>query len=105
MWVIVALYFPTHTKKGRCEYRCFCNNLLKDGFEKIHKSLYLRYCSTLNNAQIHKKRVQNAIFKNCKVSVFLIGDKQTEFAYLYLGSKNSKKSEELFQSPETIDFF
>ncbi len=105
MWIVIAIDFPTHTKKGRTEYRHFCNSLAKDGFERIHKSLYLRYCSTLNNAQTHKLRVQNMLLKNSKVSVFIIGDKQAEFAYLYWGPKSSKNDEILFKTPDLIEFF
>lgn len=105
MWVFVVMDFPNHTRKGRMEKRDFCRTLEKDGFIKMHKSMYCRYCSTLSNAQMHKKRVRETMVNNCCVSVFLIGDKQTEFSYHYLGPKSKKNSEELLKGPDLIEFF
>ena len=105
MWVFVVMDFPSHTKKGRTEKRCFCRELEKDGFSKMHKSLYVRYCTTLSNAQMHKKRIKEILVNNCRVSIFLIGDKQTEFSYHYLGPKSKKMSEELLKGPDLIEFF
>lgn len=45
------------------------------------------------------------LVNNCCVSIFLIGDKQTEFSYHYLGPKSQKKSEELLKGPDLIEFF
>lgn len=54
---------------------------------------------------MHKKRVKEMLVNNCRVSIFLIGDKQTEFSYHYLGPKSKKMSEELLKGPDLIEFF
>ncbi len=55
--------------------------------------------------KMHKTRIRAMLVNNSRVSVFLIGDKQTEFSYHYLGPKSKKTSEELLQGPDLIEFF
>lgn len=83
----------------------FSRILEKDGFSKMHRNMYVRYCTTLNNALKHKSRIQNQIFEKSKVNIFLIGDKQCEYAYHYYGPKSKKKGENLLKKPLIIEFF
>ena len=105
MWVFVVMDFPSHTKTGRKNRNVFCGQLLKDGFVKIHKSLFCRYSATLSNAEKHKKRVMRWVVSNSNVSIFLIGDKQNEYAYHHMNSRVKKNVQELLVLPEKIEFF
>ena len=105
MWIFVIMDFPSHTKAGRKSRNAFCNQLLKDGFVKLHKSLYCRHSTTLGNAEKHKKRVMGWVTTNSNVSIFLIGDKQSEYAYHHTNSRVKKTAQEIMIIPEMIEFF
>lgn len=105
MWVFVTMDFPTHTKAGRKNRNVFCNQLLKDGFVKLHKSFFCRHSSTLGNAEKHKKRVMGWVDANSNVSIFLIGDKQSEYAYYHTNNRVKKNAKEIMIIPEMIEFF
>ena len=78
---------------------------MKDGFVKLHKSLYCRHSSTLSNAEMHKKRVMGWVTTNSNVSIFLIGDKQSEYAYHHTNNRVKKNAQEIMIIPEMIEFF
>lgn len=105
MWIYVMMDFPIHRKTGRKDKKDFCNKLEKDGFVKMHKNLYARYASTLGNATKHKKRVVEWIVRRSQVSILLIGDKQSEYAFHQLGYRVGKNAEEMLQAPDFIEFF
>ena len=105
MWVFVTMDFPTHTKAGRKNRNVFCNQLLKDGFVKLHRSLFCRHSSTLGNAEKHKKRVMGWVYADSNVSIFLIGDKQSEYAYHHTNNRVKKNIHEILTVPEMIEFF
>lgn len=62
------------------------------GFYKLHKNLYVRHCTTLNNALIHKRRLQQQLFEKCNVSLIFTLDRQNEYSYHYLGRKTRSKN-------------
>lgn len=105
MWIYVIMDFPIHRKSGRTDKRTFCNKLEKDGFVKMHKNLYVRHSTTLTNAIKHKNRVMEWVVQRSQISILLIGDKQSEYAFHQLGYRKRKKAEELLQTPSEIEFF
>jgi len=81
-------------------------NLLKDGFSKINTCLYVRYCRTMSNASLHKRRIQNAICGYGYVSILVVDDKHNELSYHYCGRKQkTKNASELMKIPDLIEFF
>lgn len=71
----------------------------------MHKNLYVQFSATLANALKHKKRVIGWVVHRCQVSILLIGDKQSEYAYHQLGYRVGKNAEEMLQAPDFIEFF
>ena len=57
MWVLVLFDLPTETKKEKKAYTDFRKNLQKDGFTMFQFSIYLRHCMSIENANVHIKRV------------------------------------------------
>ncbi|HET8962544.1 MAG TPA: CRISPR-associated endonuclease Cas2, partial [Chitinophagales bacterium] len=53
MWVLVLFDLPTETAEERKIYAKFRKNLLKDGFAMFQFSIYLRHCSSRENAEVH----------------------------------------------------
>ena len=87
MWVLVFFDMPTETKKQRKDYATFRKRLLCDGFTMFQFSIYIRHCSSGENAEIHRKRVK-AILPECgEVGVLTITDKQFSQMEIFQGVK------------------
>ena len=59
MWVLVFFDLPTETKKDKKAYALFRKNLQKDGFTMFQMSIYVRHCASMENAEVHIKRVKS----------------------------------------------
>lgn len=76
MWLFVFFDLPTETQKERKEYAKFRKNLLDDGFNMFQFSFYIRYCASMENANVHAKRVRSFLPPNGYVGMMTITDKQ-----------------------------
>ena len=68
MWILVLYDLPTETKKDRQVAAKFRKNIMADGFTMFQFSIYVRHCASMDNAQVHIKRVQS-LFDDSAVSV------------------------------------
>ena len=59
MWLLVMFDLPVTTKHERKEAALFPKNLEKDGFAMHQFSVYMRYCASLESANVHIKRVKS----------------------------------------------
>ena len=57
MWILVLFDLPTETKKDIKEYTLFRKRLQQDGFTMFQFSIYVRHCASMENAEVHMKRV------------------------------------------------
>ncbi len=89
MWVFVYFDLPTKTKKERKLYTTFRDNLEKDGFVMLQYSIYVRHCSSRENAEVHKRRVKNFLPPNGHVIIHLLTDKQ--FGMMEIFNNTAKK--------------
>lgn len=87
MWVLVFFDLPTETQKDRKVATRFRKGLLDDGFGMFQFSIYMRFCASRENAQVHIKRVKNALPKHGKVAIMQITDKQFGMIELFHGQK------------------
>ena len=87
MWVLVFFDLPTDTKKERREAAQFRKKLLKDGFNMFQFSIYMRFCPSRENAQVHMKRTKSNLPKNGHVGILTITDKQFGMMELFIGTK------------------
>ena len=76
MWLFVMFDLPVQTKMERKDATLFRKNLEKEGFTMHQFSVYIRFCGSLESAQVHIKRVKNFTPKKGHVSVLSITDKQ-----------------------------
>lgn len=76
MWILVFFDLPTETKENRRDVAVFRNDLLNDGFTMFQYSVYLRHCASMENAQVHMKRVEQKVPPEGNVSILCITDKQ-----------------------------
>ena len=87
MWVLVSFDLPTETRAERKAATRFRKNLLDDGFAMFQFSIYMRFCPSMENAEVHIKRSKNALPKKGKVAIWHITDRQFGMIELFHGQK------------------
>ncbi|MCO5259004.1 MAG: CRISPR-associated endonuclease Cas2 [Crocinitomicaceae bacterium] len=101
MWVFVLFDLPTETKKERKEASQFRKKLLESGFMMFQFSIYMRFCQSVENADVHKKYVKRILPDKGKVGVFSITDKQFGNMEIFYG----KKPEATTPPPQQLTLF
>ena len=94
MWVLVHFDLPTDTKKDRRNYALFRKKIMANGFSMFQFSMYIRHCSSRENADVHVKRVKGILPPKGHVGVMCITDKQFGMMEIFRGR-------ELVKAPET----
>lgn len=87
MWILVFFDLPTETKKDKKEYALFRKRLRCDGFTMFQFSIYVRHCASIENAEVHIKRVKSFLPEYGKVGILCITDKQFGNIDLFYGKK------------------
>ena len=87
LWILVFFDLPTETRKDRKIASSFRKKLLDDGFSMFQFSIYMRFCASRENAEVHTKRVKNSLPPHGKVGVMQITDRQFGMMELFYGKK------------------
>jgi CRISPR-associated protein Cas2 len=87
MWVFVFFDLPTETKKERRAAARFRKDLLTDGYSMFQFSIYMRFCASRENAEVHTRRVKLSLPKNGNIGILNITDKQFGMMELFVGRK------------------
>jgi CRISPR-associated protein Cas2 len=85
MWVLVFFDLPTETKKEKNAYSKFRKDMLTDGFVMFQFSIYMRHCSSRENADVHIKRVKARLPEKGHVGIMCITDKQFGMMEIFRG--------------------
>lgn len=85
MWVLVFYDLPTETKKDRKTAARFRKDMLHDGFAMFQFSIYLRHCSSRENADVHIARVKSVLPPKGHVGIICITDKQFGMMEIFRG--------------------
>lgn len=101
MWVLVLFDLPTDTKRERKAAAKFRKDLMSDGFTMFQFSIYIRNCPSMENAQVHIRRVKGMLPEYGKVGIMSITEKQFDTMELFIGKKNS----ELPQIEQQLELF
>jgi CRISPR-associated protein Cas2 len=101
LWILVLFDLPTETKAQRKQYSQFRKKLLKDGFQMFQFSIYLRHCSSRENADVHAKRVRLSLPPNGNIGILTITDKQFGMMELFYG----KEKTPLPNTPQQLQLF
>ena len=101
MWIIVLFDLPTDTAEARKDYTKFRKHLLDDGFTMMQYSVYMRHCSSDENAQVHMQRVKAILPPDGEIRIVKITDKQFARIEVFFGKKR-KPTE---KAPEQLMFF
>ena len=89
MWILAMFDLPTATKEHKRAYRTFRNVLLNDGFMALQYSVYARPCPSLENAEVHYKRIKEAIPPSGEVRIILFTDKQFGNMKVFFGGRKT----------------
>ncbi len=76
VWIFAMFDLPTDTKKARKDYAVFRKNLLRDGFNMLQYSVYVRHCASEENAAVHYSRITGFLPPDGEVRLLTITDKQ-----------------------------
>jgi len=87
MWVLVFFDLPTETKKERSIASKFRKSLLDDGFSMFQFSIYMRFCASRENAEVHNRRIKNLLPEHGKIGILQITDRQFGLMELFYGQK------------------
>lgn len=101
MWVLVFFDLPTETKKERKIYADFRKKIIADGFTMFQFSIYLRHCASMENADVHIKRVKKILPEKGHVGIITITDKQFGMMEIYYG----KIPSEPINIPQQLELF
>lgn len=85
MWVIVMFDLPNNTKVENQRYTRFRKQILDDGFAMFQFSMYIRHCSSRENAEVHIKRVKSILPAKGHIGILCITDKQFGQMEIYNG--------------------
>ena len=87
MWVMVLFDLPTEKKVERRAASQFRKQLLEDGFVMFQFSIYMRFCQSQENAEVHTQRVKRLLPEKGHVGIFAITDKQFGRMEIFHGIK------------------
>lgn len=90
MWILVFFDLPTETKKEKKAYSDFRKFLLQDGFAMFQFSIYMRHCASIENADVHMKRIRSHIPELGSVGILCITDRQFGNIQIFYGPKQKK---------------
>jgi CRISPR-associated protein Cas2 len=97
MWVLVHFDLPTETKKDRKAYAQFRKEIMKDGFQMFQFSMYIRHCSSKENAEVHVERVKKILPAKGHIGILCITDKQFGMMEIFRGKETVKVPETVQQ--------
>lgn len=101
LWILVLFDLPTETKKERRVASKFRKEILADGFSMFQFSIYLRHCSSRENAEVHIKRVKALLPEKGHIGILSITDKQFGMMEIFVGNKEVERPE----TPQQLELF
>lgn len=91
MWLMLMFDMPTKTKKQRKSYHWFHKELEIEGYMMIQYSVYGKIFSSVESANLGKKRIKEFVKKNIKngnIRILMFTDKQFSAMDILIGEKS-----------------
>ena len=85
MRMIVFFDLPVAEKEERRAATKFRNFLIKDGFQMVQFSVYVRVCNGYDSVATHEKRIESNLPPNGSIRLLIITEKQYESMRILLG--------------------
>jgi len=92
---------PNNTKAENKRYTRFRKQILDDGFSMFQFSMYIRHCSSRENAEVHIKRIKNILPVKGHIGILCITDKQFGQMEIF----NGKDLTEIPQPAQQLELF
>jgi CRISPR-associated protein Cas2 len=89
MWILVLYDLPTATARERKAAALFRKMILQDGFSMFQFSCYVRHCASMENAEVHIRRVRSFLPESGHVGIMCITDKQFEGIQIFYCKKKT----------------
>ncbi len=102
MWIMVFFDLPVKTNSERKRYAKFRKDLMKDGFEMLQFSVYIRHCSSRENKNVHVKRVKEFLPKEGNVGILYVTDQQFGTMEIFYGKQKAAKEN---VKPDQLELF
>lgn len=99
LWVQVLFDLPVKTKDMRKTASKFRSSLIDIGFSMCQFSVYMKWCSGKDSAEIIIKKIKVPPYG--KIHILIITDKQYERIITYSGSRPSKNK----KNPDQYELF
>lgn len=87
MWVLVFFDLPTETQAEKKKYARFRKAIMADGFSMFQFSMYIRHCSSRENADVHIRRVKSILPDKGHVGIMCVTDKQFGMMEIFHGQE------------------
>lgn len=101
MWLFVYFDLPTNTRRERKIAADFRKKLLKDGFTMFQYSIYLRFCTSVENTEVHARRVKFNLPLHGNICLMKFTDRQFGMMELFHGSKKIQNQ----KPPQQLELF
>jgi CRISPR-associated protein Cas2 len=101
MWIIAMFDLPVDTPKARKASARFRKTLLEDGFTMMQYSIYSRHCASIDNAEMHVRRMADRVPSEGEVRFLTITDRQFGRIQVFVG----KKRQPTAPSPSQMELF
>ena len=101
MWILVLFDLPTETKSEKKIAQNFRKKIMGYGFVMFQFSIYLRHCSSMENAIVHINRVQKILPEKGHIGIMSITDKQMGMMKIFHG----KKPTIAMKGPQQLEIF
>ena len=100
MWLMLMFDLPTQTKKQRKRYHWFHKELEKEGYMMLQYSVYGKIFSSVESANLGKKRIKDFVYKNVKngnIRLLMFTDRQFANMDVVIGEKAEEEKNEPVQ--------
>jgi len=102
MWVLVFFDLPTEKQKKKEKiYADFRKKIMQDGFTMFQFSIYLRHCSSMQNADVHIKTGKKILPEKGHIGIMTITDKQFGMMEIFYGKKLAERQD----IPQQLELF
>ncbi|MGB0695296.1 MAG: CRISPR-associated endonuclease Cas2 [Rhodospirillaceae bacterium] len=100
MWVMVFYDLPTTSLDDRRAAVRFHKFLLGDGFERLHFSVYHRFCGSMERAVTYERRVEAALPERGYVCLLKLTDRQMGGMRTWIKGGYRSETDAEFAGPE-----
>ena len=101
MWTVVMFDLPTRSTDDKKRHTAFRSFMLKNGFIMMQYSVYLRHHPSTENAEVHARRIKNALPAKGEVRILRI----TDFQFSQMEVFHGKRRGQVETAPEQFQFF